>query len=171
MVGRIITLGAAFFLVFAAASVQADVVGGEDVIIGQPPPAPPQRAMVMQQSVTAPPPPWVTIESKSLGAGLGISWGKGSLLFEGQRYGFSVKGVSLGDLGASQLSAEGGVRNLERLSDFAGHYVAVEAGAAAGVGASALSMRNEHGVVISLQSELQGVRLKLGTEGFRIVLE
>jgi hypothetical protein len=32
-------------------------------------------------------------------------------------------------------------------------------------------MRNEHGVVISLRSELQGAQLTLGAEGLRIALE
>lgn len=165
MRGRIITAAAAG-VAMAAGFAQADEVGGEDIMIIEPEPT-----VVEVETVTAAPPPYVTIESRSVAAGLGISWGDGTLLFEGRRHPFSVKGVSLGDLGTSLMNAEGRVENLERLSDFAGSYVAVEARAAAGVGAGALTMRNEHGVVITLTSRLEGVQLTLGAEGFRIALD
>ena len=58
-----------------------------------------------------------------------------------------------------------------RISDFAGTYVAVGAGIAAGPGASAVTMRNENGVVITLRSDLQGAQLTLGAEGLRIALD
>ena len=61
--------------------------------------------------------------------------------------------------------------NLTNLADFEGRYLAVGAGAAAGVGASALTMRNEKGVVISVKSSLRGGRLTLGPEGLRIALK
>jgi hypothetical protein len=125
----------------------------------------------MEKPVTAPPPAWVELERTSVAAGLGIHWGGGTLQFEGRDYGFSVKGMSLGDLGASKLNALGNVRHLDDISDFAGTYVAVGAGIAAGPGVSAVTMRNEHGVVISLRSELQGAQLTLGAEGLRIALE
>jgi hypothetical protein len=169
VIARFVAIGAAFALVAVAVPVRADEVGGEDITM--PMARPPAPAVVVEEPVKAPPPPFVTIESRTLAAGLGIRWGQGTLLFEGERYPFSLKGVSLGELGVSALEGEGWVRNLENISDFAGHYVAVEAGAAAGVGASALTMRNEHGVVITLRSELEGVRLKLGTDGLRIALE
>ena len=121
--------------------------------------------------MTAPPPPYVSMESTSIAAGIGLSWGEGVLTFEGQRHAFSVKGLSLIDLGVAKLISEGAVSNLEELSDFEGHYAAIEAGAAAGVGASVLSMRNEHGVVIHLRSDVEGVALALGPEGFRITLD
>ena len=81
-----------------------------------------------------------------------------------------VRGMSVGDLGISRISAEGGVANLENVEDFAGHYVAVEAGAAAGKGRSALTMRNGNGVVITLESELEGLQLTLGASGLDIEL-
>lgn len=165
MIVRIIALGAAFSLfLLVGAAVQADVVGGEDIVV-------PGPVVVEEEPVAAAPPPYVTMQSTSIAAGLGISWGDGNLLFEGRNHRFSVKGLSLIDLGVSRSSAEGHVRNLHELSDFEGHYLAVEAGVAAGVGASALTMRNEHGVVITLLSDLQGVQLTLGTEGFSIALE
>ena len=78
---------------------------------------------------------------------------------------------SLGDLGVSRIDAEGVVANLEDVSDFAGRYVAVEAGAAAGKGVSTLTMRNEKGVVITLESNLTGAQLTLGGQALEIELQ
>jgi hypothetical protein len=44
-------------------------------------------------------------------------------------------------------------------------------GGAAGIGGSAVAMRNQHGVVINVRSELQGVALELGAEGLSISLK
>jgi hypothetical protein len=171
---RVIAIGLAL-LVLPVLSVQADQPAMKENIVVPPPPPPPPAAMepvvVKEEVVTAPPPPFVELERKSIAAGIGISWGGGTLTFEGRPYAFSVKGLSLGDLGASRTSALGDVRNLESLADFAGHYVAVGAGAAAGPGAGAIAMRNEKGVVITLRSDIEGVQLSLGPEGLTIALE
>jgi hypothetical protein len=166
VIRRIIAMGIGLSLVSISAA-WADEVGGEDIVV-------PRRrapAKAMEKPVTAPPPAWVEFERTSVAAGVGINWGGGTLQFEGRDYGFSVKGVSLGDLGASKMSALGNVRHLDEISDFAGTYVAVGAGIAAGPGASAVTMRNENGVVITLRSDLQGAQLTLGAEGLRIALD
>jgi hypothetical protein len=49
--------------------------------------------------------------------------------------------------------------------------VAVGAGATAGKGGSAVTMRNENGVVLSLLSQTEGVAVNLGAEGFQIQLD
>jgi hypothetical protein len=120
--------------------------------------------------VTAPPPPYVELESRQVAAGVGFHWGSGTLSFEGRQHAFSVKGVSLADVGIARMIAEGEVENLTRIDDFAGRYVAVEAGVAAGKGASRRVLRNENGVVIRLASRLSGVALTLGAQGFEITL-
>jgi hypothetical protein len=164
MIRRIIALSIGLTFVSIAAA-QADDPGGEAIDV----PAP--AVIIEEEAVTAPPPPYVSMESTSIAAGIGMSWGEGVLTFEGQRHAFSVKGLSLVDLGVAKLISEGAVEGLEKLADFEGHYAAVEAGAAAGVGASVLRMRNEHGVVIQLKSDVEGVALALGAEGFRITLD
>jgi len=146
----------------------ADDIGSDTVIQIE------EENIVMEepeQPVTAPPPPYVELESTAIAAGLGARIGKGNLLVGGEEHPFKVTGVSLGDLGISRISAEGPVDNLDDLSLFDGHYVAVEAGAAAGVGASTLKMRNEHGVVITLESSLKGFQLTLGAQGLDIELQ
>ncbi len=167
MIRRIIAMGIGLSLVSISAA-WADEVGGEDIVVPRRRAAP---AKAMEKPVTAPPPAWVELERTSVAAGLGIHWGGGTLQFEGRDYGFSLKGVSLGDVGASKLSALGDVRHLDDIADFAGTYVAVGAGIAAGPGASAMTMRNEHGVVITLRSELKGAQLTLGAEGLHIALD
>jgi hypothetical protein len=160
---------------FLALPALADEVGGEDIRVPtRPTPAPAAARPVTPAApapVTAPPPPFVSLESTSIAAGVGFSWGGGTLTFEGRPHSFSAKGLTLGGLGASTASGIGDVSNLERLDDFEGTYVAVGAGAAAGAGASAVTMRNEHGVVITLRSDLQGAQLNLGAEGVSIALD
>jgi hypothetical protein len=168
MIRRIAAISVALTLVSFAAA-KADDPGGGSIPI--PPPAVAVEEVVIEDPVTAPPPPFVSLESTSIGAGIGFSWGEGVLLFEGQRHAFSVKGLSLVDLGVAVQVSEGAVANLNSLSDFEGHYAAVEAGAAAGVGASVLSMRNQNGVVIHLRSDVSGAQLALGPEGLRITLD
>jgi len=153
--------------------VSADEVGGEDIEVPPRAAAPTPEPVVVTKEVpvSAPPPPFVELERKSVGAGLGISWGDGTIYWEGQEHAFSVKGVKVGDVGLAKMVGEGHVQNLENLEDFAGTYVAVGAGATAGKGGSAVTMRNENGVVISLRSQAEGVGLNLGPEGFQVELQ
>jgi len=166
MLRRISLLGVVLSFVPVAAA-QADEMEGGAI----PVPAPAVVVVEEEEVVTAPPPPFVTLESRSVAAGVGISWGDGEISFEGIRHPFSVTGMSLGDLGFAKAISEGWVTNLDDLADFEGTYVAVEAGAAAGKGASVLSMRNQNGVVIQLKSDVEGVQLALGPEGLRITLD
>jgi len=157
---------------FSVQVAKADMVGEEEVIaVPAPRPLAPEPVVVQQVPVTAPPPAFVELQRSSIGAGIGISWGHGSLSFEGNSYAFSVKGLSIGDIGAAKILAEGRVENMESLSDFAGTYVALEAGGSAGKGGSTLTMINEHGVTINLASTREGFGLTLGAQGFAIALD
>jgi hypothetical protein len=154
----------AFALAFAPLGLaQADEVGGEDISV---PAAAPAEA-----SVTAPPPAHVNLETTSIAAGLGVSWGDGTLSFEGKRYPFSVKGLSLGDLGAAKIVASGGVENIQSVADFEGQYMAVEAGASLGRGASVVTMRNANGVTLTLETENSGAQLTLAAKGISVSLQ
>jgi vancomycin resistance protein YoaR len=70
----------------------------------------------------------------------------------------------------SKVQATGQVYHLRQVADFAGTYVAVGADAAVVQGAGLLTMRNQHGVVINIQSVQQGVKLTAGGEGIAIKL-
>jgi hypothetical protein len=145
----------------------ADDIGGEEVIVIEE-----EEAVVMaaEEPVSAPPPPFVELQSTAIGAGIGARFGEGTLLVAGEEHPFSLTGVSLGDLGVSRISASGPVENLDDVSDFEGRYLAVEAGAAAGVGVSSITMRNDKGVVIRLESDVKGLQLTLGAEGLDVEL-
>ena len=57
-----------------------------------------------------------------------VSWGAGTLVFEGKSYNLKVTGFAVGDVGLASIDATGCVYNWANISDFAGNY------AAAGVG-------------------------------------
>lgn len=113
----------------------------------------------------------VSIESTSIAAGIGVSWGDGILNFKGKQIHFSVDGLSLVDFGISKASAVGDVYNLTDVSKFAGNYVAAEAGFALAGGMGGMVLRNQNGVVIHLRSVSRGAKLQLGTSGLNIKLK
>jgi len=112
----------------------------------------------------------VSLETTSVAAGIGFSWGNGKLRFNGKEYGFSINGVTLIDIGVSKASAAGDVYNLADLAKFEGQYVAAEASVALGGGVGGMSLRNSNGVVMHLNSVSQGARLQLGSSGMSIKL-
>src|SRR6266850_3552088 len=97
----------------------------------------------------------VSIESKSIAVGIGVSWGDGVLQYRGSSYAFSVDGLSVLDLGISKVTAAGNVANLKKLEDFTGNYVQAGAGAVVGGGAGAAVLRNQNGVEIALTATAQ----------------
>jgi hypothetical protein len=169
--------GSLLFPLLPAAAAWSDEPTDREEMVVPPPPGPMgDRAPMAEEPVVvpeekpvgAPPPPLVEIERSVLAAGVGFHWGGGVLEFEGARHPFQVRGLSLGDVGASRTLAVGDVENLWSLSDFEGRYVAVEAGAAVGLGAAVVAMRNEKGVVITLRARQQGGRVTLGPEGLDV---
>ena len=113
----------------------------------------------------------VSISSRSIAAGVGVTWGDGTLTFKGKTYPFSIDGLSLVDWGISRATASGDVYNLTDLSKFAGTYVAAEAGLTLAGGMGGMVLRNGDGVILSLRSTSRGARLQLGTSGMTIRLK
>ncbi len=107
----------------------------------------------------------VTMESKSIAAGIGITWGDGKLTFKGKDYPFSIDGLTLVDFGISKASATGDVYNLTDSAKFAGTYVAAEAGITLAGGVGGMVLRNQDGVVLHIRSVSKGAKLQLGTSG------
>jgi hypothetical protein len=151
-----LSLTVVFLPVIAA---QADEIVGSDIAV---------PTVIVEEVVTAAPPAFVDINSTAIGAGIGVTWGSGTLTFEGRQHGFDVLEVGLGEFGVSTLRAGGAVANLENASDLAGHYVAVGASAALGTGTSTLTMHNSNGVSITLSGVTSGVQFSLATKGIRI---
>src|SRR5262245_12287516 len=113
----------------------------------------------------------VTLESKSVALGVGVSWGDGTLEFRGKKYPFTVEGLSVVDLGVSKVSARGDVKNLKKVEDFAGNYTAAGAGAAVGGGAGVAVLKNQNGVEMSLTATTQGVKFALAGAGVSVKLK
>jgi hypothetical protein len=111
------------------------------------------------------------LSGKSVSAGVGWSWGSGTLNYKGKAYHFKVDGLEVGAVGASSISATGNVYHLKSVHDFSGTYTAAAAGAAVGGGGGASAMRNQNGVVIHLKATARGVELKAGVDGLKLTLE
>jgi len=101
----------------------------------------------------------------SVAAGIGFSWGGGTLTYHGKRYPVSVDGLSVGSVGISRATASGSVYNLKSLDDFNGTYTAVGAGAAVAGGGSISTMQNQNGVRINLRATSRGIKFTLGAAG------
>jgi hypothetical protein len=113
----------------------------------------------------------VSVESKSVAVGVGVSWGDGKLTYQGKEYPFTVNGLSVVDLGVAKVTATGEVFNLKKVSDFSGNYVSGEAGAAVGGGAGIITMKNQHGVVMKLTATGTGVKFTLAGKGAEVKLK
>ncbi|PWS34395.1 hypothetical protein DFH01_25605 [Falsiroseomonas bella] len=102
-----------------------------------------------------------------------VSWGSGTLTFEGHTHRFRVRGLGVGGVGISELRANGDVYALSRLADFPGLYGAARAGAVAGSAAvrGGVWLRNPAGVSIQLRPQRTGVALQIGGDGLLIELE
>jgi hypothetical protein len=101
----------------------------------------------------------------SVAAGIGFSWGGGTLIYQGETYPISVDGLSVGAVGITQATASGKVFGLKSLQDFNGNYTAVSAGLTAAGGGSVAVLRNQNGVAIELVSTNQGVKVTLAASG------
>lgn len=110
----------------------------------------------------------VSIDLTSVAAGIGASWGSGTLRFDGKIYPFKVSGLTVGDVGISTINAVGNVYNLKSASDLAGNYVAAGVGLTLAGGVGGVTMRNQKGVLINLYTVQQGVQLTIGPQGFNI---
>lgn len=107
----------------------------------------------------------------SVAAGIGWSWGHGTLTYMGKTYKVKVDGVSIGEVGLTNAKAKGNVYNLKKLEDFNGVYATGGAGATAGKGAGASALTNANGVSILLTSVTKGASLKVAAEGMKLEIE
>jgi hypothetical protein len=96
----------------------------------------------------------------SFAAGIGFSWGSGTLTYKGKDYPVKVNGLSVGKVGITSSSAHGEVFNLKHLQDFNGHYnvgAAGTRGVTLGSGKSGTLMTNQAGVIVRISSTQQGI--------------
>jgi hypothetical protein len=93
---------------------------------------------------------------------VGGATGKGTLMYQGKSYPFTIKAATAGGVGVTKVHATGTVYFLQKLEDFAGRYSAVTIGAALGPGMGGSQYENQKGVFVSVRSKTEGVALNLG---------
>ncbi len=109
----------------------------------------------------------VVIAKGGLGAGAGA--GRGVLSFRGRNYPFRVAGLSLGlTVGASVNRLSGRVAYMSDVKEFPGIYHAVGAGAALVGGVGGAQLKNEKGVMLTLQGAKAGMELSANLTEVRI---
>jgi len=113
----------------------------------------------------------IRLSGGGVAAGIGFSWGKGTLTHKGKDYPISVKGLSLGKVGITNATASGDVYHLKKLEDFDGNYTGVGAGMTLAGGRSAVTVKNQNGVRIRLISTTQGVDVTVAKGGVEMKLK
>jgi hypothetical protein len=116
--------------------------------------------------------PDATIEFSggSVAAGIGFTWGRGILTYQGKHYPVKVDGLSIVHVGVSHYTASGAVYHMTQVTNITGVYAAASAGAAVAGGASATAMKNSKGVVIQMVSTHVGLNFSLAAKGVTITL-
>ena len=116
---------------------------------------------------------YVWLSGGVVAVGIGYSWGHGTLYNskDQKQYKFKISGVSVADVGAAGITAEGEVYGLTSPADLSGDYSAVTAGVTIIEGGSVAYLKNDKGVVIKLHSQNGGVRFNLSANGMRVTLQ
>ncbi len=113
----------------------------------------------------------IRLSEGTVAAGIGWSWGKGTLSYMGKTYPVKVSGITVAEVGITQAEASGSVYNLKSIEDFNGIFASAGAEGTAGKGAGVSSLRNPKGVVINLKSETKGANIKIAAEGLKLEIE
>jgi hypothetical protein len=113
----------------------------------------------------------ITFSGTGIAAGVGFTWGDGTLHFKGSDYRFTANGLSVADVGIAHIEGAGDVYNLHRVEDFSGNYVAAGAGATMAGGGDLAVLENQKGVRIYLRSTTLGLKLNLSADGVRVALK
>lgn len=120
----------------------------------------------------------VQVATKSVAVGVGVTWGRGTLSFDGKDRAFTVKGLSLTDLGVGNTMVKGNVYELRRLEDFAGTYAPAAPDFTMGGSGPpwsssyrGLVLRNQNGVVVQLWVVREGPHLRLIDNAVEVRLE
>jgi hypothetical protein len=112
----------------------------------------------------------VTVAKAGLVVGAGA--GRGTLTFRHRNYPFTVRGLGLGlTAGASINRLVGRADYINELSDFSGTYSAVGGGVALAGGIGRVQLKNDKGVIITLQGAKAGLELSANLSTVVIMLD
>lgn len=112
----------------------------------------------------------IELSGGSVAAGIGYSWGSGTLIYQGNRYPLKISGITLASVGINHYTAAGTVTGLRTARDINGVFTSVAAGGTLGGGGGIAAMKNQNGVVIQMTSTTAGLSLTLAAEGLKISL-
>jgi hypothetical protein len=121
--------------------------------------------------MTTAPDATIRFSGGSVAIGIGWSWGGGTLTYKGKDYPISVKGLSIGKLGITGVTASGEVHHLKSLKDFDGNYTGVGAGITLAGGRTAVTVKNQNGVRVRIISTTRGADLTVGVGGVDMKLK
>jgi len=114
----------------------------------------------------------VSLVITKAGLVVGIGGGRGTLTFRGHNYKFSISGLSLGaTIGASTTKLVGRALHMHAPGDLAGTYNTIGAGAAVGLGAGGVRLRNKNGVLLELAGGKVGLEFSVSAGGMRISMK
>jgi hypothetical protein len=103
---------------------------------------------------------------------IGVGGGEGVLVLRGQRYPFTVSGMSVGfTIGASTTKFVGRALNLRGPASIEGSYSAIGAGGAVAAGAGGVQLQNANGVILQLSGPKVGAELSAAVGGVTIRLK
>lgn len=137
-------------------------------------PPPPPVAEAPPPAPAAPEPaPVATVEIDKwqLGAIGKVSWGTGTLIYQGRRIPFRIGALGVGGVGATRIRATGEVSNMTDIAQFPGIYGQLRAGLTVpGAQVTApVVLQNTRGVVLRLAPVRTGLSLSIGADG--VVIE
>ena len=112
----------------------------------------------------------IELSGGTVAAGIGFTWGSGTLIYHGKRYPLTVSGLSLASVGVAEYTAAGTVTGMKNPEDINGVYTAVAAGATVGGGGGVTAMVNQKGVTIHMTATSEGLNLTLAAGGMKIKL-
>lgn len=133
--------------------------------------ATPAFAQARDPGTTGPVSGTVAITAQGAAAGVGYTWGDGTLRYGGRTYRFSVSGVTVADVGYSKITGRGRVYNLKRLQDFSGTYAAATGEATLVNGLGGQVLKNGNGVEIRVDQVTRGARLQGSADGIKLTLK
>src|SRR3954465_13063386 len=103
---------------------------------------------------------------------VGVGGGEGVLVYRGQRYPFTVSGMSVGfTIGASTTKLVGRALNLRGPASIEGSYATMGAGGAIAAGAGGVQLQNGNGVILQLSGPKVGAEVSAAVGGVTISLK
>jgi hypothetical protein len=103
---------------------------------------------------------------------VGVGGGEGALVFRGQRYPFTVSGMSVGfTIGASTTKLVGRAINLKGPASIEGTFSAIGAGGAIAAGAGGVQLQNGNGVILQLSGPKVGAEVSAAVGGVTVRLK